>query len=129
MNPVNWFEIPVSDMDRAKKFYETVLGHKIDIQEMGEMVMGWFPMEWEVTGSSGTLVKMESYVPSHNGSMVYFTVADIDDVLQKAEVNGGKILNPKKDIGEYGWIGHFEDSEGNRVGVHTAKPQSETEDK
>jgi hypothetical protein len=56
--------------------------------------------------------------------MVYFGVEDIDGTLKKVKNSGGKILNPKIGIGEYGFVGHFEDSEGNRVGLHSAKQHS-----
>ncbi len=120
MNPVNWFEIPVKDIDRAKKFYESVFGCTMELRELGPLTMCWFPMK-EGPGSTGALVKAESYVPSHSGTLVYITVSEIDDTLAKVEKSGGKILNPKKSIGEYGFVGHFEDCEGNRVGLHQGK--------
>jgi predicted enzyme related to lactoylglutathione lyase len=54
-NPVGWFEIPVSNMDQAKKFYETVFDFEIAITEMNGNVMGWFPMASDVIGAGGTL--------------------------------------------------------------------------
>jgi len=120
-NAVNWFEIPVSDMDRAKKFYENVLGYELAINEMGPMQMAWFPMEQEGAGATGTLVKAEGYVPSHSGSMVYFSVEDIDGTLSKINSNGGSTLNPKTSIGEYGFIAHFTDCEGNKVALHSVQ--------
>lgn len=120
-NVVNWFEIPVSDLDRAKKFYENVLGHELTLNEMGPLKMAWFPMEQDGTGATGTLIQAESYVPSHQGSMVYFSVPDIEAVLNKVDKNGGKTLNPKMSIGEYGFVAHFEDSEGNRVALHSTQ--------
>ena len=56
-NPVNWFEIPVSDLSRAKTFYETILALEITESEMGPNKMGWFPMEMGASGSAGTLIK------------------------------------------------------------------------
>ena len=53
------------------------------------------------------------------GTVVYFSVWDIDAVLKRVEEKGGKVLNPKMSIGEYGFLGHFEDSEGNRVALHS----------
>ena len=52
-NPVNWFEIPVSDLGRAKTFYEKVLGVEIAETEMGPNKMGWFPMEMGAAGATG----------------------------------------------------------------------------
>ncbi len=120
MNPVNWFEIPVTDMDRAKTFYEHALNTEISVHEMGDNLMGWFPMHQNGGGATGSLLKAEGYVPSHEGSVVYFSVTDIESVLSRVEEKGGKTIVPKMSIGEHGWIGHFEDSEGNRVALHTA---------
>ena len=120
-NPVNWFEIPVKDIERGKKFYEEVLGLELSRQKMDDIEMAWFPMEEGGAGATGSLVQAESYNPSYDGSVVYFSVADIESTLAKAESNGGKVVTPKMDIGEYGFIGHFEDSEGNRIGLHTNK--------
>ena len=80
--------------------------------------MGWFPFEQGGPGATGTLIKAESYVPSHSGTMVYFSVPEIVDVLAKVEKAGGKIINEKFSIGEFGYCGHFEDTEGNRVALH-----------
>lgn len=119
-NPINWFELPVQDMTRAKRFYETVLDVEINVQEIGNALMGWFPFAPDSTGATGSLMKADSYEPSHKGAMVYFSVPEIDDVLAKVASAGGKVINPKFSLGEHGFSGHFEDSEGNRVGLHQA---------
>ena len=121
INPVNWFEIPVNDIERAKSFYEHVFGYELALNDMGSLKMAWFPMKDEATGATGSLVKSDSYTPSHAGTLVYFSVDDIEGTLKKVEQNGGKILNPKMNIGEYGFVAHFEDSEGNRIALHSMK--------
>ncbi len=123
-NPVSWFEIPVTDMDRAMKFYQEVLGHELALQpEMEGMLMAWFPMEEKAEGATGALVKHDMYKPSMTGSLVYFTAmsGDLDNELGKVEAAGGKVLMPKKDIGEYGFVAMFQDSEGNSVALHSEK--------
>lgn len=120
-NAVNWFEIPVTDMDRAKKFYEAVLGYKLELNEMGPALMAWFPMEQGAEGTTGSLIKAEGYTPSDSGSMVYFSVDDIENTLVKVNENGGSTFNPKTSIGEYGFVAHFTDTEGNRVALHSTK--------
>jgi len=117
-NPVNWFEIPVSDLTRAKTFYEKVLGIEIKETEMGPYKMGWFPMEIGVAGAAGTLIQGEGYKPSHDGSLVYIHVDKIDPTLEAIHGAGGKTLRPQIGIGEHGFVAHFEDSEGNRVALH-----------
>ncbi|MYA27926.1 MAG: VOC family protein [Nitrospira sp. SB0672_bin_25] len=118
-NPVNWFEIPVNDLERAKQFYETVFGLQLSLNEMGPMKMAWFPMSQGGGGATGTLMQSEGYTPSHAGTLVYFTVTDIEGTLARVNANGGKTLMPKTSIGEHGYIAHFQDCEGNRVALHS----------
>lgn len=119
MNPVIWFEIPVSNMDRSKTFYEAVFGYKLTVVEMEPRQMAMFPMEMNAPGIGGALVKEETFVPSYAGSLVYFSVAEIPGTLDKVIKNNGKLLIPKTAIGKYGFCAYFEDSEGNRIGLHT----------
>ncbi len=120
-NPVNWFEIPVKDMGRARKFYEKVFGLELSPYEMEPFTMAFFPMAQDAPGAAGTLVQGASYEPSHAGTVVYFSVDDIEETLRRINANGGKTLMPKKSIGEYGFIAHFEDIEGNRLALHSRK--------
>lgn len=119
-NPVNWFEIPASDLARAKKFYESVFGVELAENEMGPSKMAWFPMEMGAAGAAGTLIQAEGYTPSHEGSLVYIHVPKIDVALERIGEAGGKTLLPRISIGQHGFIAHFEDSEGNRVALHEA---------
>ncbi|MEO9801597.1 MAG: VOC family protein [Reichenbachiella sp.] len=119
MNTVTWFEIPVLDMDRAKSFYEKSFDITIDIHEIGPALMGWFPGDTNSDGATGTLLKGDTYVPSHEGTLVYLSVLDIDATLEKINSHGGKTMRPKMSIGEHGFIGVFEDCEGNRVALHS----------
>ncbi|WP_425391035.1 VOC family protein [Ekhidna sp.] len=115
----NWFELPVNDMERAKKFYASIFG--IDMGDdfaMGTSVMSFFPFETDQDGATGTLIKQETYVPSQEGALIYFSVNEINDVLPKIGSNGGKVINEKMSIGEHGFVAHFEDTEGNRVALH-----------
>jgi predicted enzyme related to lactoylglutathione lyase len=120
-NPVNWFEIPVNDLSKATKFYESVFGTELTLNEMGPTKMAMFPMEKEGSGASGALLKAEGYSPSDNGTLVYLSVDDIEGTLKNVERNSGKILQEKMNIGEHGFIGIFQDSEGNRIGIHSMK--------
>ena len=118
-NPVNWFEIPVDDLERAKQFYETVFGFQLSLNTMGPRKMAWFPMTQGGPGATGTLMQCENYTPSHVGTLVYFSVPDIEGTLAKVNAHGGQTLIPRTGIGEYGYIAHFQDCEGNRVALHS----------
>ncbi|MCU0532776.1 MAG: VOC family protein [Hydrococcus sp. Prado102] len=82
-NPVSTFEIPVSDLDRAIKFYEKVFGYKFERVAIDSNEMAWFPMNESSSGISGTLAKGESYIPSTKGTRIYFSMYNIDDILIK----------------------------------------------
>jgi hypothetical protein len=119
-NPVGWFEIPTTDLKRARKFYEAVLDVELTSATVEQVEMAWFPSVEDGIGTSGTLIKSEGYTPSHDGILIYFTAPDIEGTLEKVNANGGKTLTPKTSIGEYGFYAYFEDSEGNRLGLHSA---------
>ncbi|HEX9136593.1 MAG TPA: VOC family protein [Nitrospirota bacterium] len=117
----NWFEIPVKDLDRAVKFYEKVFDVKLSPEEMGGMKMALFPFSQDAPGAAGSLIKGESYEPSHAGTVVYFSVEDIPETLRRINANSGKTLMPKTAIGQYGFIAQYEDTEGNRLALHSMK--------
>ncbi len=117
----NWFEIPVKDLERAVKFYEKVFDVKLSREDMGGMKMALFPFTQDAPGAAGALVKGESYEPSHAGTVVYFSVEDIPETLRRINANGGKTLMPRTAIGQYGFIAQYEDTEGNRLALHSMK--------
>ena len=122
-NVVGWFEIPVSDMDRAIAFYSKVLDLKLEKNLMGPLVMAWFPWKENGLGSPGSLVYHEEYYkPSSDGVLVYFTAhsGDLANELSRVEEAGGKILQGKTKISDdYGFMALLIDSEGNRVALHS----------
>ena len=123
-NPIGWVEIPVTDLDRAEKFYLDFFGYQLTRQpEQQGYTMSWFPMEEEMTGygSACTLMKGEGYVPSHEGALVYFTAPTgrVDTSIDKAEKLGIKVLVPTMSIGEHGFMAVVQDSEGNKIAIHS----------
>lgn len=119
-NPVGWFEIPVNDMDRAIAFYEKI-GFELSRNQLGPLDMAWFPMYENAPGSTGSLVKHESYVPSEQGVLIYFTTpsGNLDEDCKNVESAGGEVLQTKKSIGEHGFIALCKDTEGNRIAFHS----------
>lgn len=121
-NPIGWIEIPVTDMDRAEKFYTAYFGHELQRQEEQHgILMSWFPMSMDGYGSAATLIKGDDYRPSHEGTLVYFPApgGTIDAALEKAKEQGITILLEKMNIGTHGYIAWIEDSEGNRIALHS----------
>jgi imidazolonepropionase-like amidohydrolase/predicted enzyme related to lactoylglutathione lyase len=118
-NPVGWFEIPVTDMARAKAFYEHVLNVKLQPINIGPLEMVFFPMRPGTTGAAGALMKGEAFQPSQNGVLIYFTTPDVDGTLQRVQEKVGKVMLPKTRIGPLGFVASFEDSEGNRIGLRS----------
>jgi predicted enzyme related to lactoylglutathione lyase len=117
-NALNWFEIPATDIQRGIKFYNTILETELVPMEAGDgFPMGMFPAE---DGVSGAVISGEGYTPSTDGSLVYLNGGDdLTTVLNRVESAGGKIMMPKTDIGENGFVAFFIDSEGNKVGLHS----------
>jgi predicted enzyme related to lactoylglutathione lyase len=123
-NPVGWFEIYVDDMDRAKSFYEGVLGttlQPLPTPEGDVSFMMAFPMAPEASGSSGALVKMGDDRPRGNGVLIYFSCEDCATEGSRVEANGGSIFKGKFSIGDYGFIVLATDTEGNMFGLHSMK--------
>jgi predicted enzyme related to lactoylglutathione lyase len=118
-NPVGWFEIPVKDMARAKAFYEHLFKIQLEEHDFGPIKMAWFPMFEGAIGAAGSLVLADGYTPSTNGALVYFTAPDIEAHQERVKEKGGQILAEKFSIGEFGFIAMVQDTEGNRIGLHS----------
>jgi uncharacterized protein len=122
-NVITWFEIPVSDIDRAKTFYETILDIEMITRKDGDDEAVFFPFDPKVVQATsgrvtGVLSKAARNNPSANGTMVYLNASpSIQTVLDKVEQAGGKIWTPKIQI-PAGWIAVILDTEGNKVGLH-----------
>lgn len=116
-NIINWFEIPVTDFERAVKFYEQVFQASLRREDMGHMQMAVFPYQAPQPG--GALVKFEHYRPSADGTIVYLHAPQLDAMLQRVKAAGGQcILEPMVLPDDIGTIALIIDSEGNRIGLH-----------
>jgi uncharacterized protein len=122
-NVVVWFEIPAADLDRAVKFYETVLSVTLNRESMpGWPPMAVFPYDCMGGGVGGCIVPAgEHHQPSTGGITVYLhTGDDLAGPLARVEAAGGKITLPKMQVSpEIGFIAHIIDSEGNRMALHS----------
>lgn len=118
-NPVGWFEIYVQDMDRARKFYESVFATRLERLESPGIEMWAFPGQPGQPGAAGSLVRVEGYPSGGNSTLVYFSCADCSIEAKRAAGNGGKIFKDKFSIGQYGFISLVTDTEGNLIGLHS----------
>jgi len=122
-NMVGWFEIPTTDIKRAKEFYNKVFKIDIQVQDFGGVQMGWFPNAEGKSGASGSLIQNEAYEPSEKkGVLIYFQSHDVAIEMDRVADAGGKVVQPKTQISpEVGFMGIFIDSEGNRMALHSRK--------
>jgi predicted enzyme related to lactoylglutathione lyase len=120
-NALNWFEISVSDIARAKKFYEAVFSVEMQEMEMMGMKMAMFPTDAMSGKVGGSLVESQYHKPSADGAKIYLNAnPDLDVALGKVEAAGGKVHMPKMKIGDdFGYMGFFVDTEGNVVAMHS----------
>jgi predicted enzyme related to lactoylglutathione lyase len=129
---IAWFEIPVLDFERAKKFYETIFATTFQPMQAGETGprLALFPVEF-AQRVGGALACGKGYQPARGipgtpqvqeGVKVYLSAGpDLGVVLARVGAAGGRVVVPKTRISpEFGFMGAFVDTEGNWVGLHSA---------
>jgi predicted enzyme related to lactoylglutathione lyase len=115
---ITWFEIPASDFARAVRFYETIFATPL-VHNAAFPNLGIFP--YERPGVSGCVASGEGHRPCPDGTIVYLNCdGRIDQVLDRVEKAGGTVVEPKNHIPNVGWVAQIHDSEGNRIGLHSA---------
>jgi predicted enzyme related to lactoylglutathione lyase len=116
-NRIVWCDIPAKDLDRSIKFYGAVLGETIEKQTMPGMEFAAFAHE---NGVGGCLFAAGEVQPSAQGPLVYLNCQGrLDEAAAAVEPNGGQLLQPKHQIGPYGFRVVVLDSEGNRIALHS----------
>lgn len=118
-NAVGWFDIHVSDFDRAKKFYEAVFQVQlIDLpSEWGRQAM--FPFTPDAPNISGAIVEKPNIERSSANVVLYFETLECVQEEERIKNAGGRILQGKMAIGEFGFVSIFTDTEGNTLGLHS----------
>ncbi len=123
-NVISWFHIPTADFNRAVKFYSTILGNPINVMDFNGQKMGFFPMSGgpDSDGVGGSLMPpvTHDWQPPQNGTQVFLSCEGVmDAVLGRVEKAGGKILVPRTAMGDPGYFAFIQDTEGNKVGLHS----------
>jgi predicted enzyme related to lactoylglutathione lyase len=118
-NAITWFEIPVTDIDRAQAFYEAVLGRKLRREDFGGQTLAIFPYDNPATGGA-LQAGANASARAGSGIRIYLDcMPSIDAALARIEAAGGHIVAPKSALPPgMGFIAHLRDTEGNEVGLH-----------
>ena len=120
---ISWFEIPATDLERAQQFYESIFGISMIPMDLPNIKMRMFPLDDMMTQVGGALVDSDGFhkPSSTDGPLIYLNAnPDVQNVLDRVEAAGGKIMVPKTEISpEYGFMAVFSDTEGNRIGLHS----------
>ncbi len=119
LNPVCWFDIHVANLERAKKFYETVFNIQLTDLPIEWGRQSTFPFENNRINATGALVEKQNYISNANNTVVYFSSEDCLTEEKRAVNAGGKILKSKMPIGEFGFVSLLIDTEGNTIGLHS----------
>ena len=113
-----WFEIPTANLDRAVRFYETLVDAKLKTEQFGPKAMAIFPHDEKQP--SGALIQADDYKPSPQGTVLYLNLDDIRPALARVAKAGGEVLLPLTQLPNGGGVfAELRDSEGNRVGVYS----------
>lgn len=122
MSTISWFEIPTQDIERAQKFYEEILGKTLINMDNPMIKMRTLPVEDMMNDVTGAIVQSDMHNSSPNqGTLIYLNAnPDVQQILDKVVIAGGRILVPKTEISpEYGFMAVILDTEGNRIGLHS----------
>jgi len=121
MPAIRWFEIYVTDMPRAVRFYEAVFQRTLKPLPPPKPDMELYAFESDQTlyGANGALIKHPMMKPGGGGTLVYFGCADCAVEQQRCIEHGGIVHFAKHAITPYGHMAIVEDSEGNLIGLHS----------
>ena len=108
---LTWNELFTSDVDRAGKFYASVIGWTTRAVDMGKMgVYTLFDRVAEQGNAGGMMPLLQPGVPPH--WLVYFAVTDCDASAKQVEMLGGRVLAPPMDIPNIGRFAVARDPQG-----------------
>jgi predicted enzyme related to lactoylglutathione lyase len=118
-DPLIWFEIPVPDFERTRKFYSKIYDYEMPSMQMDADQLGYFQVQPKHVG--GAIHYSVGLKPSKSGSLTYLNGGeDLNVVCGRAEQAGGKVLQGKAQTApEHGYFALFPDTEGNRVALHS----------
>ena len=106
---------PVTDVPRARKFYEGLLGLKTGMQV--EFAPGQWWIEYDIAGQA---LAITNAMPGKTASALALEVADLTAALKAVEAASYKIVTP---LAVYGQCRMFQvsDADGNEITLHSRK--------
>ena len=118
-NKVVLFEIPASNLKKAKEFYESIFDWKVNLwEDEGAMALTTAvdkeEQPIELGGINGGFYKRKSEA---DHPLFGVETGSIDESLNAIEKAGGKVVTPKHSIGEWGFMADFADPEGNIIAL------------
>lgn len=114
---ISWFDVPTLDFDRALKFYNTILGEELKVQDYQGQKLGYFPMDQDGQVGGDLVPPSDEAIPSKLGTRVYINCDNkLDEVTARVETAGGKVVTPKFSIPDADIV-IIQDTEGNTVGL------------
>lgn len=122
-NALSWFEIPVHDFDRARRFYSQIFNYEMPEEQLGLKRKAFFLYDKLNNGVGGAIVQGSEYFPSQRGTLIYLHAGDdLTEVLERVEAAGGKIELDKRPVSELQDLGYFAiifDPDGNRIALYS----------
>jgi uncharacterized protein len=121
MNSVVHFEIPVDDLERAKKFYQGLFGWQLnDIPEMKYCMAVTTECDENNMPKEKGAINGGMYKRADGGSrtpVVVINVENVEEHSKKVTEAGGKVVMDVRQVGDMGMYAQVEDSEGNVIGL------------
>ena len=119
MARVMHFEVPSSDLAASRKFYENVLGWKLNKWEG--------PMEYWLISTGDKAVPgidgaLGGAANEFHGTVNTVDVEDLDETIRKVEANGGQVIMPRDEIPGVGWLAYIKEPGGAVLGLMQAMP-------
>lgn len=121
-NIMVWAEIPVTDYNRAKAFYEALMDGELHEMDAGAgRKSAVLPMDSQ-EGVGASILEMDGFIPGENGVLIYLNAGeDINGMLERAKAAGGEVVVPCTKMSDNtggGYYATFKDTEGNTLALH-----------
>ncbi len=120
-HPIVHVEIATRDPKASAKFYSELFGWNILSDDSLNYVM-WRTDDEDAPGGGFAPIDEAQGVRPFD-TIVYVGTDDVDATLRKVEQLGGKVLTPKMEIPNTGWMAIFEDPHGGRMALYKSMQQ------